>query len=387
MTAQVVTLLAHFIDDDHRDWPVGGAGRRDAGIPYARQPKAVTPGPVGPGPEILPCHPASVRQVENLMAFALDEQRAVLLQGDLRHQLRVPEPTISDDQGGGQRQAAPLQCHPRPLHHDPQPCQLVVAGPAGTHGVRPADGEVYRDDPFAVPDHDHKQQPINPLSDSVFLTTPPRPHQPQAWAILLKDAVIAHPCPLPATAGGRTLVLHMPPQGLPQLLAPALQVRHPFPLGQGTQNPAGEVLVPDAHAGQFRGGPAPKERREHQPKDFAQQFRLGLQCPLDFLYDGVGQAQLLQRLFEGLQVSLRPSLFPLQVLPFLLKTTLLGLLLSFLPGLLQALVIVFGVGHGQLLRVGAAPRFPRGGDHDPFCYVLSSPFMDTWPLARMDGGY
>jgi hypothetical protein len=86
-----------------------------------------------------------------------------------------------------------------------------------------------------------------------------------------------------------------------------------------------------------------------------------------------------------LQVSLRPSLFPLEVLPFLLKATLLGLLLSFLPSLLQALVIVFGVGHGRLLRVGAAPRFSRGGDHDLFCYKLSSPFMGTWLLARMDG--
>ena len=84
-------------------------------------------------------------------------------------------------------------------------------------------------------------------------------------------------------------------------------------------------------------------------------------------------------------MSLRQSLFPLEVIPFLLKTTLLDLLLSFLPRLLQALVVGFGVGHGRLLRVGAAPRFSRGGDHDLFCYMLSSPFLGTWLLARMDG--
>jgi hypothetical protein len=103
-----------------------------------------------------------------------------------------------------------------------------------------------------------------------------------------------------------------------------------------------------------------------------------MQFPRDRLDDGVGQAQLLTRLFEGLQVWLRPSLFPQQVFPCLLKTTRLGLVLSFLPGLLQALVIVLGVGHGRLRRVGAAPRCSRGGDHAPCCDGRSSPFMKVY---------
>jgi hypothetical protein len=148
-----------------------------------------------------------------------------------------------------------------------------------------------------------------------------------------------------------------------------------------------QVLVPQAHPGQFEGGLAPKERWEHQPEDFAQQLRLGLQFPLDLLHQGLGQSQLLKCLFEGLQVSLRPSLFALEVLTCFLETTLLSVLLSFLPGLLQTLVVVFDLGHGRLLRVVAAPCLSSGGDDDPFCYVLSRTFMDTCPLARMDDGF
>src|SRR5262249_35945903 len=57
-------------------------------------------------------------------------------------------------------------------------------------------------------------------------------------------------------------------------------------------------------------------------------------------------------------MALCPGLLPLEPLAFLVEATL--------PGFLLSCVVVFGVGHGGLLRFVVAPWFSLGGDHDPF---------------------
>ena len=76
----------------------------------------------------------------------------------------------------------------------------------------------------------------------------------------------------------------------------------------------GQVLVPAPHPAQFRGGAAAKKRREHQAKDFAQQFLLASQAAFDLLDEVVGQAQGMQGLFEGLNGPLRLALIRSQPL-------------------------------------------------------------------------
>ena len=66
-------------------------------------------------------------------------------------------------------------------------------------------------------------------------------------AAKLAQAIVADPRPLPPTAGGRAFVCRVPPQAHQHLLANALQVLDPLPLGQGPQDAPWQVLVPAAH--------------------------------------------------------------------------------------------------------------------------------------------
>jgi len=56
------------------------------------------------------------------------------------------------------------------------------------------------------------------------------------------------------------------------------------------------MLIPSAHAGEFIGAGAPKERGKHEAKDFAQAFRLGFHAPFDLHHEMVGQAEIVQGL-------------------------------------------------------------------------------------------
>jgi hypothetical protein len=210
---QVEALVSRFIDNDERDPPIGGAGCGESGIPDPWYLGALTPGPVGQGPEVLARHPAPIKQVEDVGALPLHQQQALQVAGYMRHHLRVPEPTIGHYQGRGQPQTQLLQGGPGPVQHDLQPRQLVAAGPSGPHRVRPAHHKVHRDDQLPVPDHHHQEQAIDPQSDPMFLAAIPGAYQAQLLTRLLEDTVIAHPSPLSATAGRGALVLHMMPQG------------------------------------------------------------------------------------------------------------------------------------------------------------------------------
>jgi hypothetical protein len=115
---------------------------------------------------------------------------------------------------------------------------------------------------------------------------------------------------------------------------------------------------------------------------------LGLQSPLDLFGHGLWQAQLLQGLFQGLQMVLGPCLCTPEPLARLLAATLLGLLRSFLLGTLDSLLVCLGLGHGKLLPLVASPCASAGGDHDPFFMwfqALSWPFA-RWPCSMAASG-
>src|SRR5882724_206058 len=175
----------------------------------------------------------------------------------------------------------------------------------------------------------------------MFLAAVPGAYQAQLLTRLLDDTVIAHPSPLPATAGRGTLVLHMMPQGCEEILPAVLPLPHPLLLGQSAQYPRGQVLVPNAHLGQLVGGPAAQHRGEHHSKDLTQQLRLGLQPPLDLDRQGLWQTQVDQRLFEGPQIALRAHLLLLETLTVLPDAAPPGALLTSLGS--------GHAGHGLLL--------------------------------------
>src|SRR5882672_79425 len=88
--APVEALVSRWIDHDARDPSIGGAGGGQSGIPAPWHLGALTPGPVGPGPEVLACYPAPIQQVEDVGALPLHPQPAVQVAGYMRHHLRVP---------------------------------------------------------------------------------------------------------------------------------------------------------------------------------------------------------------------------------------------------------------------------------------------------------
>ena len=146
LTEQVVARLAWFLDDDHGNRPVRGAGGCEPCIPHPRQLEAVAPGPVRPGGQFLTRHPAPVGQLEDIGTLALYDHGPMLVVRQVRQQLRVAKPAIGDDQGGWPHEPQPLQGGPGPIQHDLQPGQLVAAGPARPRRVRTTDGEVHRND-------------------------------------------------------------------------------------------------------------------------------------------------------------------------------------------------------------------------------------------------
>src|SRR5918994_2324844 len=162
--------------------------------------------------------------------------------------------------------ATPPQGLPGTVQHDPQPGQLLVAGAPASHRIGAADRKVDRDHQLAVTDHHDQQQAIDAEADAMFLPTVPGADQAQLLARLLEDAVIGHPGPLPATAGGRAFVRHMLPQPRQQPPAELLQALDPLPFRQGPQQPRGPVLVPPAHPTQLRDGATAKKGGNITPK-------------------------------------------------------------------------------------------------------------------------
>ncbi len=228
---QVIAVLAHGLDEDHGDEAIGRAGHGEPSIADPRQLRAVVPRPVGPGQQVLALDPTPIRQREDVRAFAFHDQGALLMGRYLLQQLRVPKPAISHHQGGWQLLAPPLQGGPGPVEHHLQPGQFITAGPAWARRVWATHHEVHWDDQLPVPEHHEQQQTIDTQPNPVLLTTPPRPYQAQLRAILLEEAVVTDPRPLPPTSGRRALVLDLLPQPHQQLLPQALQALDPLPLG------------------------------------------------------------------------------------------------------------------------------------------------------------
>jgi hypothetical protein len=107
----------------------------------------------------------------------------------------------------------------------------------------------------------------------------PGAHQPQLLAIRFEKAVIADPCPLPSTAGGRTFVLDMLPQAGQECLPPTRQLLDPLPLGQGPQEAAREVLIPAPDPAQCVVAAAATQRGKPQvAKILSSHFVIAFSC-------------------------------------------------------------------------------------------------------------
>src|SRR5262249_15014130 len=131
-----------------------------------------------------------------------------------------------------------------------------------------------------------------PRKHPMVLPTPPVSNEAQLLPIFFEHTVIGDPGPLPATARSRTLVLDMAPQGEEHLQSQASKPLEPGALGQRPENLGGQVLVPAAHAREFRGGATAKEGREHHAKDFPQQPLLTSQAAFELLNEVVGQTDV-----------------------------------------------------------------------------------------------
>jgi hypothetical protein len=67
-------------------------------------------------------------------------------------------------------------------------------------------------------------------------------------------------------------------------------------------------LSPAAHAGQFIGASAPKERGKHEAEECAEQLLLGSQAAFNLDDEGIGYAQVIEGLMEGADIALGLSL-------------------------------------------------------------------------------
>lgn len=147
-------------------------------------------------------------------------------------------------------------------------------------------------------------------------------------ARLLEHAVVTHPRLLAPTQCSRALVPHLRLPENHKVLAPTPQLAGPLRLGQRPQDTAREIFIPALILRQLIGLPACKTGGEHHPKDFAQQLHLGLQPPLDLGRQSLRQLQIVQRLFQGLQESLRTLWLLLESLAVPLEVTLCGIVLA-----------------------------------------------------------
>src|SRR5712692_11858948 len=342
-TQQVQAVLSRFVHDDHGDRSIGLTLSPQARVAHPRLPGMITPGPIRWLKEVTSLDPPSIGQGKHRGTLALHQQETRMLTMHMPHQLRVAQPTLSYHHRSWQLQAAAFQGSQALSEHGLHPGQLVATGPPRAFGVGPADGKVHRHDQLAITNDYDQQHSVNARSRPLFLAAPPGPDSAQLPAILFEDGIIHHPRPLPATERGRALVLDMAPQRHQNLSAQAPQPLQPGARRQGAEHLRRQVLVPAPHAAQFIRRATAKERREHEAKDFAQQCLLTSQAAFDLLDEVVGQAQVVEGLFEGLEGTLSLSAVVLEALVGFLAATLSGLRVFF--------SVSFSRGHGELLRL------------------------------------
>src|SRR5262249_40825878 len=71
---------------------------------------------------------------------------------------------------------------------------------------------------------------------------------------------------------------------------------------------------PAPHTAQFGVGTAAKQRRKHDPEDFAQELVLTPQTPFDLDHQVCGEAQVLERLFQDFDCVLCLAAIPCEAL-------------------------------------------------------------------------
>ena len=135
----------------------------------------------------------------------------------------------------------------------------------------------------------------------------------------------------------------MTPKRPKDLLAELAEPFEPGTFGEGAQQTRGQILVPSARATQLIGIDAAEQRGEHETEDFAEQLLLGSQAAFDLSDEVVGQAQVMEGLVEGFDLTL--GLFLLAFVSLLSVETPprdgFGLLFD----------ISFGADHGDVLRL------------------------------------
>src|SRR5262249_43228951 len=265
--------------DRHR--AVRWTGGLQPRIAHTGDVRALTPGPLAILLQVVALDLPSIGQVEGVGTLPFHEERAFVGRRDMAHELRIAEPTIRHDHRRWQRDTVSAErCH-AVIEHALHPVQFVAARRPRAGGVRPPDGKVHGHHEFAIADHHHQEDAINPGEHPVFLPTPPGAHQTQLLAVLFEYRIIRNPGPLPAAARGCTLVGSRAPQRYQYLYAQASQALDPGAFGECTEQPRGEVFIPSPYAAEFRVGATAKERRTHHPDDFPQEFVLAAQAPFD----------------------------------------------------------------------------------------------------------
>src|SRR5918912_3129853 len=86
-TEQVVQRHTGLMDDDDGHGPIRGTGGPQPHITHSRHMRALTPGPIALGLQVLPLDLASIGQCEGVGTFPFHEERALVRRGDVAHEL------------------------------------------------------------------------------------------------------------------------------------------------------------------------------------------------------------------------------------------------------------------------------------------------------------
>jgi hypothetical protein len=107
--------------------------------------------------------------------IALHDKHTLMLIPNMGHKLRIAKPAISHRQRLGLTQTASAQGLQTLIEHELSPLEFAVTPSPGSFGIRPPDGEIDRDDQFAIAYDHHEQDAIN-AADHAFVLATVREH-------------------------------------------------------------------------------------------------------------------------------------------------------------------------------------------------------------------
>jgi hypothetical protein len=113
--------------------------------------------------------------------------------------------------------------------------------------------------------------------------------------------------------------------------------------GQGAKDARGQMLVPSAHTGQLIGTATSKERGKPEAEEFSEQLLLGSQATFNLDDQIIGEAQVIEGLVKGFDVTLDLSLLALVTFLSAQATTIDGFGVFFCASSVW--------GHGGFLRL------------------------------------